>query len=775
MNGQPGQSLQNVLSISTAANNRYLLHFNSLHSLTQWTAGIRLAMYEHATLQEAYTGSIIAGKGKYLNGIKQIMERTRYPAEDWVRVRFGAGTPWRRCWCIISPPTEKDVAAAKKQERSLKKKSAYDRSPLDVQGNIKFYENRKITKKTKPIATITDAFSAYAIYPQNQKLIDQSTLLKVEGLITIHSEPAATTEGFVFIMPESHAMVTGFEMMLRYLIPTFDVYNLYGRPDRLIADANNQRSLMFAMPTSRRYGYLELIDVAGLIHTEGSSRWNEREWRKQMKLLTSKRMAMPVSSNERFGSMSSHRRAGSRSSLTLQGTTPINRSMSNLQGTAKPGVRFGDEPKDFHSTPSSRSGSPGPDAPIMVAKQRAESPAGNQSPARHGRSASDAIGYGRTPTKPTRLSMEIQNYNEDDPSPPAPPRHSATLPTYVSRQPSGDNSDYSDREGNEGITPPDHVNRPPVSAIAPATQPMMPVAAPPAFAHAPRAQPPVKPGMLPGLRDVTNNLDPATMAQLQDATTSHAPGNQQQQFRPQQDYRQNQSPYGANVSGPYYAQPSGPPPRNSSNPTNYSNSNQNYQNGNSNGNGYTIGQPTYPQHQQQPQRPMQPQSSREDFHLDQLDNLPGMPSMLPERIQHSTSNPSLRQKTSQDSIKYGPAPPPPQAQQQQPPYRSPQIQQQQQQHMAPATPNRRNHLAAPQTLPTIPGTPAGMERNYEGYGFESGGESGPGTNDVSRERSRESSRNRGSADVSRKPVGGAGRGGGGGGMGYRGVSPAGRY
>ena len=38
--------LQNVLSISTAGKNRYLLHFNSYHSLTQWTAGIRLALFE---------------------------------------------------------------------------------------------------------------------------------------------------------------------------------------------------------------------------------------------------------------------------------------------------------------------------------------------------------------------------------------------------------------------------------------------------------------------------------------------------------------------------------------------------------------------------------------------------------------------------------------------------------------------------------------------------------------------------------------------------------
>lgn len=87
MSGAQGGSLQNVLSISTAANNRYLLHFNSYNSLTQWTAGIRLAMFEHATLQEAYTGSLIAGKGRFLNNIKQIMERSRFAHEDWARTR----------------------------------------------------------------------------------------------------------------------------------------------------------------------------------------------------------------------------------------------------------------------------------------------------------------------------------------------------------------------------------------------------------------------------------------------------------------------------------------------------------------------------------------------------------------------------------------------------------------------------------------------------------------------------------------------------------------
>ncbi|RKF77986.1 putative ph domain protein [Golovinomyces cichoracearum] len=278
--------LQNVLSISTAGKNRYLLHFNSHHSLIQWTAGIRLAMYEHATLQEAYTGALIAGKGKLLNNINSIMDRSRSPTADWVRVRFGAGTPWRRCWCVISPADEKELIKWQKQW----KKSPYDRSrPPALKGVVKFYHGKK-TKKVQPIATISDAFSAFAVYPQSKPLIDASTLVKVEGSIIIHSNPPSTTEGFVFVMPEVHPAVTGFEILLRWLLPVYDTFGLYGRPGRLVAAAEDIRSLMFAMPTQQRHGYLETIDVISLILEDGSSTWKESQWRKRMKDLTSKRM-----------------------------------------------------------------------------------------------------------------------------------------------------------------------------------------------------------------------------------------------------------------------------------------------------------------------------------------------------------------------------------------------------------------------------------------------------------------------------------------------------
>ncbi|KAM0287745.1 hypothetical protein ACHAQH_000276 [Verticillium albo-atrum] len=313
------QPLQNILSISTAGRNRYLLHFNSHHSLIQWTAGIRLAMFEHSTLQEAYTGALIAGKGKTLNNINIVMERSKFKTEEWVRVRFGAGVPWRRCWCVVSPPDEKEYQKAQKE---MKKKSPYERSgPPILKGDIKFYDTKvegKKQKKAKPIASISDSYSAYAIYPQAKSLIDASTLLKIEGNITIHSDPPSSTEGFVFIMPEVHPMVSGFEMLLRFLFPAWDTFALYGRPGRLVASVLDPRSLMFAMPKHRRYGYLEILDVTGLILKDGSAAWSESQWRKQLKELTGQRM----NTIEDAPSPRGHSRAGSRRSNRLSGGTP---------------------------------------------------------------------------------------------------------------------------------------------------------------------------------------------------------------------------------------------------------------------------------------------------------------------------------------------------------------------------------------------------------------------------------------------------------------------
>lgn len=551
MNSLGGQSLQNVLSISTAANNRYLLHFNSLHSLTQWTAGIRLSMFEHQTLQEAYTGSLIAGKGKHLNSIRTIMERSRFPTADWARVRFGAGTPWRRCWCVITPPEEKDYHKAQKIQ---KKRSAYEHVKVYPTGNIKFFETRKIQKKTKPVATITEAYSAYAIYPQSHALIDQSTLVKVEGKITIHTSPESTTEGFIFVMPEVHPAVTGLEILLRWLVPTFDTFALYGRPSKLVADVMDSRSLMFAMPSSRRYGYLELIDVSTLIHTDGSSKWSEREWNEQMKELTMKRMQTIAASPSRFNTNAS-KASVSRSSLNL----------TSLKGN----VKFGDDTTVSYA-PVPRIGSPAPSNGSAATPPRLNSPRIDslqfRGP-RQQRATSDAGNMNlMRPQDGQRHNVESRVEVA-----PLPPAHSADMddlrapdePWYPTEQPwnkmtGTPNRMDSPQSASNGFEPTPMNNEV-------ADEPFRPVVPPPSFAHASGQAPPSRPDPRPDIMRQNTALDANTMSELQDVnrksleaaaalnitngTTNHV-GHQQNFGQQQRGNTYNQQPQHQNYAVP---------------------------------------------------------------------------------------------------------------------------------------------------------------------------------------------------------------------------------
>jgi CCR4-NOT transcriptional complex subunit CAF120 len=490
-----GKKLDNILSLSTAASNKYLFHFNSFNSLTQWTAGIRLAMYEHASLQEAYTGAAIAGKGRQLNNIRTLLDRQRAKYEDWVRVRFGAGTPWRRCWCVVSPPDEKELA---KTQKTLKKKDLYNRSPVVVKGHIRFYDTNKIKKKTRPIATVSEAYSCYAIYPQSKQLIDQSTLVKIEGQVTIHTSPEKTTEGFVFVMPETRPAVSGFEIMLQFLFPTFDTFALYGRPNKLVADVLDARGLMFAMPTGRRYGYLEMWDIVGLIHTEGSDTWSERQWRRQLKDLTSKRIL--TDPRDRNGSRPSTRRN------TL--------SRTSMQSSRTGTLRFADQ-GEIHSQPTTRQVSPirnglnGAAKPPPPARVDSAPAAVPFSVPRHQRSVSEQPnGY----NKPSRLS-QAQNL-EDYGAAPLPPQH---------RQAGGDAQRQHDGYETPDSQPPSPDKRQfPEMQIAATAPPQGPVELPPTFAHAPGQKPPV-PLQNPTMMKPSAHMDNATLDQLADATHSTIP------------------------------------------------------------------------------------------------------------------------------------------------------------------------------------------------------------------------------------------------------------
>lgn len=141
---------------------------------------------------------------------------------------------------------------------------------------------------------------------------------------------------------------------------------------------------------------------------------------------------------------------------------------------------------------------------------------------RHNRAASDAY------SRPSRLSIE---HGRDDGPPPLPPQHGVPTRTQY-REELFEPEESSDRDAT-----PDHEGFPPVAngfppvangyaagtridSVAPIPQPFHPVQAPPAFAHKSSAQPPVRPNQMPEMRAANQAIDPATLAQLADA--SHA-------------------------------------------------------------------------------------------------------------------------------------------------------------------------------------------------------------------------------------------------------------
>ena len=474
-------------------------------------------MFENASLQEAYTGALIAGKGKTLNNIKIIMTQSKFKTEEWTRVRFGAGTPWRRCWCVICPPDEKEI---QKAQKATKKRSAYDRTMPVFKGVVKFYDTKK-TKKVEPIATIQDAYSAYAIYPQSKPLIEQSTLVKIEGKITIHSNPETTTEGFIFVMPEVHPALSGFEMLLRFLFPLWDVFALYGRPARLIPDTLDTRSLMFAMPQEKRYGYLEILDVATLIHTGGSQAWTEKEWKNQLKQLTSQRINK-MSRNRSQTSSRVGSRHGHRNSLPSR--TAALRFQDNASVRSTPSLHQDEEfkPPPIPHTDSAPPGN-GPFQPPIT-----RSPTKSIS---HQRSVSESIPVAsprrqRGQTEggeytPSRLSRETSRPRMSLDEAPPPPAHSVPVipPHYQSHSPKFPaeyseglqyrSSSESERKYHDAVELEGDVGR----SMVP-SRPPSPVASPPAFSHEPGAKPQTRPYHSPELRRANSRMSSTTLSQL---------------------------------------------------------------------------------------------------------------------------------------------------------------------------------------------------------------------------------------------------------------------
>jgi CCR4-NOT transcriptional complex subunit CAF120 len=241
----------------------------------------------------------------------------------------------------------------------------------------------------------------------------------------------------------------------------------------LIASVLDSRALMFAMPKSKRYGYLELLDVTGLIVDNGSSTWSEREWRRRLKESTGTRM-------------------NAIDDGTLSGSNGSARSSygggNSNQSLARPKVGFADGEQVPNRTSRSFSLGGGPqrtDSAPPDARNANFKPA--MSGLSHSRNSSDpSVGVGAPAPPPQQSFMQRQQQQQQmSPQRPGRPMDAGSL-----APPSA--SDLHARNLN---TP-------------------EPVSRPPAFNHSPEARPTSKVYHSPELRRANSRLSVGTLAQL---------------------------------------------------------------------------------------------------------------------------------------------------------------------------------------------------------------------------------------------------------------------
>ncbi|ODV77940.1 uncharacterized protein CANTADRAFT_34775, partial [Suhomyces tanzawaensis NRRL Y-17324] len=267
------QNLDNVVIVSTTLKNRYILQFKSYTDLTTWYSALRLANYEYSSLQEAYTGALLSARGSRLSDIRTILAEKRFDHEDWVSIRYGSGMAWKRCYAVVEPCTNK-------------KKNF-------LPGRVLFYEN-EAKKKKQLMAVVANASSVSAIYPQSHSLIDHSTMLKLDAFINFKSPSLSTkvskksVDDFqntsIFLMPEQHSSVPGFDTLIRFLVPLLDSFGLYGRPTRLKADRVDPDSLLFGLPTLPFVHYLEVSDITQITSSSPDYlSWDVKTWTTNIK------------------------------------------------------------------------------------------------------------------------------------------------------------------------------------------------------------------------------------------------------------------------------------------------------------------------------------------------------------------------------------------------------------------------------------------------------------------------------------------------------------
>jgi CCR4-NOT transcriptional complex subunit CAF120 len=256
----------------------------------------------------------------------------------------------------------------------------------------------------------------------------------------------------------------------------------------LVASVLDSRSLMFAMPKHKRYGYLEILDVSSLILTEGSAAWSEREWRKKLKELTGTRMNTTDESE---------------SGTTSRANSRTKRLSFGHAAGGKPRVGFADDappPTVRTSRSMSLNSGPGGGNGSAPMDQDRVPPVTNGTKVGHVRNTSDSHLAGSFPHQVTRQNEDPYSVSS---SPGRGPNLARTFVNDLAATPERVSSDEE-----TPVTPVrdfDGIRR---------MQTPEPVSQPPTFSHAPGDKPNNRPYHSPEMRRANSRLSINTLKQL---------------------------------------------------------------------------------------------------------------------------------------------------------------------------------------------------------------------------------------------------------------------
>lgn len=194
---------------NTAGANRFIFQAITQQDLKKWETCFWLASFEGTKLHEMYTRTILS-RPTY----KPLF--TKQPSnglEGYLQVRFASKSDWQRFWAVLDKKDENKLWGRRTQ------------SPFP--GSVLLYDDKK--SKT-PVMSVTNVARAYAIYPENPQLYEHATMFKIEGSVISVSKDGNHN------IPEriSHVlfMAKNNKELSQWLMATFDVFKLYGRPQQ---------------------------------------------------------------------------------------------------------------------------------------------------------------------------------------------------------------------------------------------------------------------------------------------------------------------------------------------------------------------------------------------------------------------------------------------------------------------------------------------------------------------------------------------------------------